>query len=342
MKAAFYYKNNDVRIEEVPVPQINDGEILVKTKSCGVCVADTMEWYLVNRAPLILGHEATGVIVKKGSKVKNFKEGDRVFVHHHVACMICEHCRRRNYTMCSTFKTTHYKPGGFAEYFVASAEHIRWDTLILPNEVSFEAGTLIEPLACVIHAIKRLGIMAKDSVAIIGAGSIGLMFIQALKAYGVRKIVAYEVIPWRKKKAEELNVNVFEPMQNTAQELDRLKDLLGTVGADKVLVIAKDLRAMEFGMEIANKGSTVLLFATPAPDEYMKFFISNAFFKELTVKLSYSADHLDTREALELIQYKKVNAESLITHKFPLERLSNAILQTAGRGESLKCVINFD
>lgn len=184
MKVAVYHNNNDVRIEERERPVPGPGEILVETKACGVCVADTMEWYLESRAPLVLGHEPTGVIKEVGKNTKKFKVGDRVAVHHHVPCLICDHCRRGNFTMCSTFKTTHIQPGGFSEYFIASALHVERDVLLLPDQLSFEVGTLIEPLACVIHAIRQADIKPGDKVVLIGTGAMGLMFIHALRSGG--------------------------------------------------------------------------------------------------------------------------------------------------------------
>ena len=181
MKVAVYHDNHNVQIEERPIPEPEPGGILVQTKACGVCVADTMEWYLTPRAPLSLGHEPTGVVVRVGSGTTAFKEGDRVAVHHHVPCLTCEYCRRGNFTMCSTFRKTHIQPGGFSEYFTASPLHVERDTLALPDSMRFDTGTLVEPLACVIHAIKRAKIQAGDSVALIGTGVMGLMFIQALK-----------------------------------------------------------------------------------------------------------------------------------------------------------------
>lgn len=342
MRAAVYYSNHDVRIEECPVPDIGKGDILVETKACGVCVADTMEWYLVPRAPLILGHEATGIVAKIGERVTHIKEGDRVFVHHHVPCLICEHCRRGNYTMCKSFRTTHLNPGGFAEYFSASELHVERDTLVLPDNISFEAGTLIEPLACVIHGIKKAGVKPEDTIALIGAGVMGLMFIQVLMAFGIRRLVVYEVIPWRQKKALEFGAPiVLTPSQYPMEEAIRLQKVLSSEGADKVFVVAKDIHAMELGLHLANKGGTVVLFATPTPDEYLKINPCDAFFRELTIMTSYSANYLDTRLALDLLASGCINAGDLITHRFPLEKLSDAILQTAGRGESLKCIITM-
>lgn len=342
MKAAVYYSNDKVLTQEVEAPDIGDGEILVKVKSCGICIADTMEWYQKPKAPIILGHEATGVVEKTGSGVKDFSVGSRVFVHHHVPCMKCEYCRKQNYTLCKTFKTTNYRPGGFCEYIAVSPLHVDTDTLLLPDNVSFEEGTLIEPLACVVHAVRRTGVKPSDRTVIIGAGSIGVMFAQVLKAYGVRDMLIYETNDWRAKKAEEIaGVKAIKPSADSAESMEEYKKLTGFDGADKVFVVAKDLGAMSMGLELAHGGATVMLFATPADDEYLPFYVSKAFFKELTIKLSYSADHLDTREALALIAAGKIDVSRLITHRFSLDEVSKGILQAAGRGEALKCVVNI-
>jgi L-iditol 2-dehydrogenase len=343
MKTAVYFNNHDVRIEDRPIPEPGPGEILVKTKASGVCVADTMEWYLAPRAPLTFGHEAAGVVVKTGKNTEILREGDRVTVHHHVPCLVCEHCRRGNFTMCATFRKTHIQPGGFAEYFTASALHIERDTQILPDSVSFETGTLVEPLACVVHAIQKAKIKAGDSVVLIGTGAMGLMFIQALKYWGVRKLIVYELLQWRQQKACEFGAPVvLTPHSEPEEEVKRVRALLRADGADKVIVAAKDLGAMELGVRLANKGGTVLFFATPQPEESIRLYPSYIFFNEVTITSSYSADHLDTRMALDLLSNGAVNGEALISHRYPIEQLSDAILQTASRQGSLKCLISFD
>jgi L-iditol 2-dehydrogenase len=301
-----------------------------------------MEWYLTPRAPLTFGHEATGTIEAVSPQVKNFKPGDRVAVHHHVACLNCEHCRRGNFTMCETFRKTHIRPGGFSEFFIASSIHVERDTLLLPDHVSFEAGTLIEPLACVVHAIRNANIQPGDSVALIGTGTMGLMFIQTLLYWGVRDLVVYEVLDWRIKKALEFGApNVLIPDRDPEKEAIRIREILGSDGADKVIIAAKDIGAMKLGMRIANKGGTATFFATPHPDEFVELYPSYIFFNEITLNSTYSADHLDTRLALDLISNGDVSAEKLISHRFPLEKLSDAILQTISRQESLKCIIKF-
>lgn len=343
MKVAYYYDNQNVRIELEPVPKPGPGEILVQTKACGVCVADTMEWYLKGRAPLTLGHEPSGVVVETGAGVSKFKLGDRVAVHHHVSCLVCEQCLKGNFTMCETFKKTHIKPGGFGEYFIASALHVERDCHLLPEAMSFEVGTLIEPLACVIHAIKKAKIQAGQKVILIGTGVMGLMFIQALYAYGVRDLIVYEVLEWRKKVAEEFGAqHVLTPLQDIEKEKERVKQIFGSDGADTVFIAAKDLSAMRMGMQLATKGGTVLFFATPHPEEWIELYPSTLFFNELTITASYSADYKDTRIALKLLENGDINGSALITNRYPLDELSIAIQKTAGRDQSLKNIIVFD
>ncbi len=245
--------------------------------------------------------------------------------------------------MCSTFKTTHILPGGFSEYFIASAQHVERDVLLLPDHLSFEVGTLVEPLACVIHAIHQANIKPGDKVVLIGTGAMGLMFIQALRYWGVRDLVVYELLEWRKQKAVEFGAPaVFEPGQNIDEEVHRLKEHFGGEAANKVIIAAKDLGAMNMGMKMAEKGGTILFFATPHPGESIEFFPSYIFFNEIQLKSSYSADHNDTRMALKLLSSGEIDGDKIITNRYPLNNLSDAILQTASREESLKCVINFD
>jgi L-iditol 2-dehydrogenase len=201
----------------------------------------------------------------------------------------------------------------------------------------------MEPLGCVIHAIRKANIMPGDRVVLIGTGAMGLMFIQALYYWGVRELIVYEILEWRKKKAEDFGApHVFTPLQNIEEEKDRIGEVFSNPGAEKVIIAAKDLSAMRFGIQLAAKGGTILFFATPHPDEWIKFFPSNIFFDELTLTSSYSADHLDTRMAIKLLSNGAIDGEALITDRFPLENLSDAILKTAGREQGLKNVIVFD
>ena len=155
MKVAVYYSSEDIRLEEMPKPKIGKEEVLVEMKACGICGSDLMKWYLKSRAPLVLGHEPTGRIIEIGEKVRQFSVGDRVFVHHHVACFTCNYCIRGDYTLCDQFHRTNIVPGGLAEFFIVPAQNLRIDTFKIPESLSFEEATMIEPIGCCIRALKK-------------------------------------------------------------------------------------------------------------------------------------------------------------------------------------------
>lgn len=140
-----YFNNQDVRLEEMPKPKIGPGEFLMKVVACGICGSDTLEWYCIKRAPLVLGHELTGEIVEVGKGVKHYKVGDRVFVSHHVPCGKCRYCLDGQHTVCETLRMTNVDPGGFAEYVRVPKINVQNGTYLLPEEISFEEGAFIEP-----------------------------------------------------------------------------------------------------------------------------------------------------------------------------------------------------
>src|SRR3990170_8012838 len=159
MKVAKLYSFNDIRIEDLPVPEIGPGDALIKTKASGICSGDVMPWYIEKKAPLVLGHEPAGEIVELGSSLvrhpSSFSVGDRVFTHHHAPCLACRNCRRGDHVQCETWKNTKIVPGGISEYILIPEINLKNDTLKLPDNVSFEDGTLVEPTACVLKGLKR-------------------------------------------------------------------------------------------------------------------------------------------------------------------------------------------
>lgn len=338
MRAAVYYDNQDVRVEERPVPEIGPGEILVKTEACGLCGGDTMEWYLVHKAPIILGHEPTGTVAKVGAGVEKFQVGDRVYVHHHVGCMACHYCRRGDFTMCEHFTELNIEPGGFAEYFRVPAELVRLDSHRLPDDVSFEAGTLIEPLACVVKGIKVAGIQPGDTVAVIGAGLMGLSFVHFAQMWGAAKVVAFDFSEWRLEKARKLGANhTINPKEEDAKA--RLLEVNQGRGADSVIVTPHELAPVEFGLSLAGKGATVHMFAPPPPDSQLNLDVNDYFFRELTLTTTYSTTHIETRQVVAFLAGGRIPADELVTHRFALDQVSEAIELLEAAGESLKIVI---
>jgi L-iditol 2-dehydrogenase len=340
VKAARYYGNSDIRIEKVILPEIKSGEIKVKVRACGICGSDISDWYMEPRVPIYFGHEPSGDVVEVGKGVKGLKEGDRVFVHHHVPCFVCHYCRRGYYTLCHTFKETAFFPGGFADYIVVPELNVERDTLILPDGVSYEEGTLIEPIGCCIKGIKRANIHIGDTIAIIGAGFMGLVHIQLARLFGAGKVITIDSVPYRLEKAKELG---SDHTINFEEERvpDKFKELNEGRGADVVILCTGHYDALEEGMEIAEKGSTLYIFAPFPPKVTFPVDLNRFFFSEFTFYTSYSASHLETRAALNLIASKQINTKSLITHRYPLEQIGEALGLAKKAKESLKVIVTL-
>ncbi len=338
MKVARYYNAHDIRIEEAPIPAIQENEALVDMKACGVCGSDLMGWYLESRAPLVLGHEPTGIITKKGSKVKTFDVGDRVFVHHHVACMRCHYCLRGDFTLCEQFHKTNIDPGGFAEYFRVPAPNLEIDTLKLPSSLSFDEATMIEPVGCCIRALNKCGLSAGDSVAIIGLGATGIIHVALAKIYGAAKIICSDLFDYRLKMAEDFgaDVAVNPKKENFA---DVVKAETDGRGADMTIVSAPSLEAYTMGIETCRKGGKLCVFAPTTPGSFLQVSPKELFFKEIQIIPSYSTSHLETRVALNLISSDKLKVKSLITHQFKLADTAKAFETALESKDSLKVVV---
>jgi L-iditol 2-dehydrogenase len=329
---------DDVRIEEVTKPKIGVDEVLVEMKACGVCGSDLMEWYLEKRAPLVLGHEPSGIIVEAGSKVEGFSKGDRVFTHHHVACLTCHYCRHGAFTMCQKFSRTHLDPGGFAEYFRVPADNLRIDTLKIPEDVSFEEATLIEPIACGIRAINKCRIQQGDTVAIIGAGPAGVINVALARLSGAGQILVSDVIDFRLKAARKFGADMTINVQNESLT-EAVKSATDDRGADIVIVTAPSVKAYDSALEVCRKSGTICVFAPTSPEQTISISPHKLFFQEIKLVPSYSTSHLETRTALELIRTGRIDAKGLITHRFPLSHTKEAFQTAARNKECIKVVV---
>jgi L-iditol 2-dehydrogenase len=197
MRVAMWYNNRDVRVEEMPVPEIGPGELLLRIEASGICGSDVMEWYRLDRAPLVLGHEIGGQVVAVGKGVKGFREGDRVSAAHHVPCNTCYYCLRGHHTMCDTLRQTNFDPGGFAEYVRVPAINVDRGVFRLPEEMSYEEATFIEPLACVLRGQRVANMPPGSSVLVIGSGIAGLLHLQLARALGAGRIMATDINEFR-------------------------------------------------------------------------------------------------------------------------------------------------
>jgi L-iditol 2-dehydrogenase len=338
MKVAMYYSQNDVRIEEMPKPEIGEDEVLVEMRACGLCGSDLMDWYLKSRAPLVLGHEPAGVVAEKGKRVKGFDVGDRVFVHHHVACLACHYCKHGDYTLCEQFHNTNIKPGGFAEYFRVPTPNLQGDTLKIPETVSFEEATFIEPVGCCLRALKKCGVQKDDSVAIIGAGATGIIHTVLSKIFGASKAVVSDLIDYRLKVAKKFGADVvINPEDEDLAKV--IKAETGGMGVDVAVVTAPSLEAYKAGLSVCRKGGKLCVFAPTDPGKHLQISPKELFFSEIKIISSYSTSHLETREALELINSGRINVRELITHRFPLRDTAKAFETALKDKQSLKVIV---
>ncbi|MCW4045711.1 MAG: zinc-dependent dehydrogenase [Candidatus Bathyarchaeota archaeon] len=337
MFAAVYYNNRDVRIQKMPVPEIAADELLLKVMASGICGSDVIEWYRVPKAPRVLGHEATGVIVKAGENVQGYCVGDRVFASHHVPCNKCRYCLSGHHTACETLHTTNYYPGGFAQFIRVPRINVERGVYKLPADMSFEEGTFIEPLACVVRGQRLAGVRKEDAVLIIGSGISGLLHVQLAKANGVKEIFAADINPYRLGMAEKFGAShAINAVGNLA---GRLKEINGGRLVDKVIVCTGATQAALAALECVDKGGTILFFAVPDPTVKVPVPVTDFWRNEITIKTSYGAAPNDLEESLAILGGKKVNVRDMITHRFGLRQAAEGFRLMAEAGASLKVII---
>jgi len=323
MLVAKYYSNNDIRLEELPTPKIGPGEILVRVRASGICGTDVMEWYRIQKAPRILGHEIAGDIVE--SKSDKYHVGQRVFVSHHVPCNQCKYCRAGNQTACDTLHQGNYDPGGYSEFIRVPKINVDYGVYVLPEQVSYAEGTMIEPLACGIRGLGLIDLRAHHTVLILGCGISGILNIQLAKLTGAR-VVATDINEYRLQKARKFGA---DEVRHAAQDLN--------LKAERVIICTGAYAAVEQAFHCVDKKGIILLFAIPNRD--IAIPIPDFWRNELTVTSSYGAAPADLAEALELIANKTINIKDTITQTLPLTQIQAAFKIVISAKESLKVVL---
>jgi L-iditol 2-dehydrogenase len=339
MRAAVYYSNRDVRLEERPVPAIGRGEMLLRIDWSGICGSDVMEWYRRRRAPLVLGHEVAGTVAACGAEVQGCREGDRVTAAHHVPCNTCRFCLRGHHTMCHTLHATNFDPGGFAEYARLSAIHVDRGVFRLPDEVPAEHAVFVEPLACVLRAQRIAPVRDDDTVLVLGSGIIGLLHIKAARAAGAGRIIAADLSEYRLAAATRFGADAaFRPAADLPAQVREVN--AGRL-ADHVIVCTGAAQAIAASLRCAEPGGTVMLFAPAGPDaSFPAVPFNDTFFRtDLTVTTSYGAAPADYAEALDVIS-RRIQVEDMITHRLGLSEAAEGFRLVAGAGESIKVLLD--
>ena len=338
MQVARFYDFGDIRVEESTRPQVGPDDILIRSIACGICSGDIMPWYLKRKAPLVLGHEPVGIVEQAGAAVREFKAGDRVFVHHHAPCFQCAACRRGEYVQCATWRATNIVPGGMAEFFLVSAANQR-DTLRLPDSIGDADGVLIEPAACVVKSLKRSGLKAGESILIIGLGIMGMMHVKLARELGAATIIGADLFPSRAKRALELGADRAIVVEGD-NLVEQMREITNGAMADVVIVGPGTPRAIATGIAAAGKGATVVQFTSTPPGDELTIKPYDLYFNETRLVPSYSCGPDETREALSLVERGVINAAELVTHSFPLAQIIEAFA-TAQKPEALKVIVTF-
>lgn len=337
MHAAVYYNNKDIRIEDLPKPKIGPDEILVKVIASGICGSDVMEWYRVKKAPRILGHEISGEIEEVGKKVNQYKVGDRVFVSHHVPCNECRYCRAGFHTVCDTLKSTNFDPGGFAQFIRVPEINVRFGTFVLPTEVSFDQGTFIEPLGCVIRGQRFADVKKGHTVLVIGSGISGLLHIQLAKAKGAAKVIATDIDEYRLDAAKRFGADVVINAKDDVPTI--VKEANDGRLADVVIVCTAALEAFDQAFKSVDRAGILLLFAPTAPETRVPLPLFDVYFKGGKIVFSYAAVTQDIEEAIDLLKNKEINVNDMITHRFGLSNIQKGFDLVARADKSIKVII---
>lgn len=338
MRVAVYYANDDVRLEEKPKPVIGEGEILVRIEASGICGSDVMEWYRIHRVPLVLGHEIAGVVAEVAKDVTRFKVGDRVAVAHHVPCGECCYCTSGHETACETLRKTNFDPGGFCEFVRVPKINVEKGVFPLPDKVSFEDATFIEPLACVLRGQRQANLKEGKTVLIVGGGISGILHIKAARAFGAGKILATDISEFRldfaKKSGADYAINASEFSPSKLRELNH-----GFL-ADLVIICASANSAFDQGLRSVDRGGTVLIFSAAGKDALLSVPTNEIFWRnEVTITSSYAGSPQDHLEALDKICLEKIDVCDMITHRLGLKETGRGFKLVAEAKESMKVII---
>jgi L-iditol 2-dehydrogenase len=349
MHAGVFREKGRVVVEEVPVPEIGAGEVLIKVAACGVCGTDIKKIFqgYVN-PPQILGHEVAGTVVAVGPGTKRWKPGNRVMSFHHVPCGECFYCERRLFSQCKQYKSTGltggFTPngGGFGEYVKAMPWVAERGIVGLPDEVSFEEATFIEPINTIMKAVQKARVAAGETVLVLGCGPIGLQLLMVAKLQGAR---IYTSDPMAVRRAKSLTLGALESFDaNSGGKLiAEMKTRTEGRGADVVLVAVAHPAVVIDALAAARPGGRILLFAANDPVTRIEFPAAEVGIDEKEILGSYSAAADIQDSAAELILNKRLPVMEIVTHRFPLARIQEG-LELAARPtvESLKVLITHE
>ncbi|HEY7513082.1 MAG TPA: alcohol dehydrogenase catalytic domain-containing protein [Vicinamibacteria bacterium] len=333
MKAAVYRVPGRLGIEEIPVPDVGPGELLVRVEACGVCGTDIkkIEKGLLP-GPRVFGHEIAGRVARAGKGVVRFREGDRVVLHHHVPCGACFFCGEGAHAQCAAYKrngtTAGFEPsgGGFAEYVKAFDWIVERGTILVPDGVLPEEASFVEPVNTCLKAVRRAGIEKGQTVLVVGQGPIGLLLLQLARWAGA-DVLTSDTVPERLRMSRELGAEAaFDAALDVAREV---RGLTEGRGVDCVLLAAVGPSAFRQAFDAARPGGRIMVFAATSPGEMAEVDLGVLCASEKEILTSYSSS-VDVQDlAARLVFSREVRVRELVTNRFPLDRAGEAFALAA-------------
>ena len=332
MKAAMLYGVKDLRIEDVEIPKVGLGEVLVKVKAATTCGTDLKIFrrgYVekVIKLPTVFGHEWAGEVVEVGEGLEWPKKGMRIRAGNSAPCLHCTMCQKGKYNLCENMI---WLWGAYAEYIKVPARMVLVNMQEIPQHVSYEEAAITEPLACVLHGAEEANIKPGDTVTIIGAGPIGLLHLLTAKKFGAGRVISIDLVEDRLNFAERLGA---DETVNAGKEdvVERVRELTSGYGSDVVIEAIGLPSTWEQALKLVRKGGTVLEFGGCPPGTEIKVNTEKLHYGELTVRGAFHATPLHFRKALNLIASRTIDVRPLITRKMRLENIREAfdILMTS-------------
>ncbi|MFH0832429.1 MAG: alcohol dehydrogenase catalytic domain-containing protein [Candidatus Aenigmatarchaeota archaeon] len=321
-------KDGNVIIENMDMPKLNDGDILVKMKACSICGSDLEKLRGGYGKSMRLGHEIAGEVVE--TRNQKFAKGDRVYVHHHVPCYECYYCKKEDYVLCDEYMKSNVEPCGLSEYIRVPKWNVDKDGVINIHGLGYDEAALIEPFACCLKSVNKLKARKDDVGCVIGCGPVGMMHMMLLDC---KKIFAVDISDYRLNFAKKYAETIYA--DNVAETIKRHTN---DIGADFVVVATGNVNAVKQAFEIVRKGGKIMIFGVPPKDAIIDLDLNRLFFNEVSILTSGYCSEVETNNILKMIEEKKINAKSLITHSFPLEKSAEAF-ELAKSGNAMKIVI---
>jgi L-iditol 2-dehydrogenase len=333
MKVSVWYSNADIRIEEKPRPQPGHQEMLVKIIACGICGSDIVEWYRSPRAPLVQGHEIGAEVIEVGRSITKYKPGDRVFIAPKVPCMHCEYCNNGHFPVCSN--VSERLPGGFAEYVLVPQALVEKGTYLLPQNMTYDQSTFIEPLACVVRAQQLAAVNKNQTVMLMGSGMSGLLHLKLAKAKQCR-VIATDTNRKRLEFADKMGADLtIDAAGNVPERLVAANSKL----ADVVILCTSAAKAVDQAWKCVDKGGVIVFFAVTPPEINVSIPINYFWTRETRIVTSYYCGPPDIEAAINLIETGTIAVEDMITARLPLQDVAKGFQMVMEGNESLKVII---